>query len=216
MPAVNRIRSVAGLPGVSSTPYAWLDSQDIEIYFNEPLTTATATLLGNYTMSGGFTFTAVTLSRDGTLVTLTTNQAVTAGTAYTITMKGLATVSGDQLPASLPLSVKYQSPTGTILDEVWDNLDGNDTVNDLTSSTLNPNYPNEPTYITYLTSFNAPYNTGVSDYGQRVQGYLYPPTTGNYVFWIASDDNSQLWLSTNSSPSNAAESDLLRQRLDQL
>ena len=156
-------------------------------------------------MSGGITFSAVALSRDGTLVTLTTNQALTAGNAYTITMNGLATVSGDQLPASLPLSVTYQNPTGTILDQVWDNLDGGDTVADLTSPALNPNYPNNPTYSTYLTSFNAPYNTGVSDYGQRVQGYIYPPTTGSYVFWIASDDYSQLWLSTNSSPNNAVE-----------
>ena len=191
---------VAALPGVTS--YVWLDSQDIEIYFSEPLTSATATVLSNYTMSGGITFSAVTLARDGTLVTLTTTQALTAGNAYTITMNGLATVSGDQLPASLPLAVTYQNPKGQILDQVWDNLDGGDTINDLTSPALNPNYPNGPTYVTYLTSFNAPYNTGVSDYGQRVQGYIYPPTTGNYVFWIASDDYSQLWLSTNSSPNN--------------
>ena len=48
-----------------------------------------------------------------------------------------------------------------------------------------------------------PENTGVNDYGQRVQGYLYAPVTGNYNFWIASDDNSQLWLSTSANPSNA-------------
>ena len=51
-------------------------------------------MLGNYTMSGGITFSAVTLSRDGTKVTLTTAKAVTAGNNYTITMNGLATVSG--------------------------------------------------------------------------------------------------------------------------
>ncbi len=36
-------------------------------------------------------------------------------------------------------------------------------------------------------------------------GYVYPPTTGYYIFTIASDDNGQLWLSTNSSPANLAE-----------
>ena len=69
-------------------------------------------MLGNYTMSGGITFSAVALSRDGTMVTLTTNQAITAGNAYTITMNGLATVSGDQLPASLPLSVTVPDADG--------------------------------------------------------------------------------------------------------
>ena len=195
---------VGDLPGVAS--YDWLDTQDVEIYFNEPLTTASATVLSHYSMSDGFTFTAVALSRSGTKVTLTTGQAFAIGNAYTITMTGLATVSGNQLPASLPLSVTYQPPTGEILDQVWDGLDGGDTINDLTSPALNPNYPNNPTITNYLTSFEAPYNTGVSDYGQRVQGYLYPPTSGNYVFWIASDDYSQLWLSTNSSPANIGAS----------
>ena len=198
----------ADLPAVTS--YLWLDSQDVAIYFNEPLTSASATSLSNYSMTvtGGSSvaLSAVVLSRDGTVVTLTTSSVLTAGTAYTITMKNLATVSSNPLPASLPLAVTYQSPMGTILDEVWDDLDSGDSVSDLTSPALNPAYPNDPTYITYLTSFNAPYNTGVDDYGQRVQGYIYPPTTGQYVFWVASDDASQLWLSTNASPANIGSS----------
>ena len=149
---------VADLPGVTS--YVWLDSQDIAIYFSEPLTSATATVLGNYTMSGGITFSAVALSRDGTAVTLTTTQALTAGNAYTITMNGLATVSGDQLPASLPLAVTYQTPTGEILDQVWDNLDGGDTINDLTNPALNPNYPNNPTYTHLLDFVRGPVQHG--------------------------------------------------------
>ena len=36
------------------------------------------------------------------------------------------------------------------------------------------------------------------DYGVQVVGYIYPPTTGNYTFWIASDDDSQLWLNSTS------------------
>src|SRR3954470_13983914 len=27
------------------------------------------------------------------------------------------------------------------------------------------------------------------NYGAQIAGYFYPPATGNYVFWIASDDN---------------------------
>ena len=154
--------------------YDWMDTQDIEIYFSEPLTSATATVLGHYAISGGLTFTAVALSRNGTKVTLTTNQAVSTGTAYTITMTGLATVSGDPLPASLPLSVTYQAPTGNILLQVWDGLDSNTAVNDLTSPALNPNYPNNPTYTTYLTSFDAPYNTSVTELRRSDPGLRLP------------------------------------------
>ncbi len=33
-------------------------------------------------------------------------------------------------------------------------------------------------------------------YGQRLSGFLHPPRSGDYVFKVASDDNSELWLST--------------------
>src|SRR5512135_2398490 len=32
-------------------------------------------------------------------------------------------------------------------------------------------------------------------YGQRLSGWLVPATTGDFTFWIASDDSSELWLS---------------------
>ena len=34
---------------------------------------------------------------------------------------------------------------------------------------------------------------------------MYPPVTGQYTFWIASDDQGELWLSTNTSPNNAVQ-----------
>ncbi len=38
-----------------------------------------------------------------------------------------------------------------------------------------------------------------------MRGYITAPATGNFTFWIASDDASQLWLSTDSSPANKAQ-----------
>jgi hypothetical protein len=55
--------------------------------------------------------------------------------------------------------------------------------------------------ITVLSSFSAPVNDG-TNYGVRVRGYVCPPMTGNYVFFIASDDESQLFLSTDGNPAN--------------
>ena len=51
------------------------------------------------------------------------------------------------------------------------------------------------------TSFEAASNAG-DQYGLRVRGYLVPPSTGPYTFWVAGDDNSELWLSTDSNPAN--------------
>ena len=87
---------------------------------------------------------------------------------------------------------------GSITREVYSNIGGN-AISDLISS---PNYPNAPSETSELTDFfEAP--TDVAEaYGQRVRGYIVPPVTGDYTFWIASDDNGALYLSTDSNPAN--------------
>src|SRR5690606_29104090 len=40
------------------------------------------------------------------------------------------------------------------------------------------------------------------DYGQRISGYLVPPEHGRYTFWLASDNSSEFWLSTDENPAN--------------
>lgn len=56
-------------------------------------------------------------------------------------------------------------------------------------------YPDFPSGRQYLTSFEAPVNLG-EHYVSRVRGYLYPPRTGEYSFWIAADNQGSLYLST--------------------
>jgi hypothetical protein len=52
-----------------------------------------------------------------------------------------------------------------------------------------------------LTIFEGPENVG-TNYGARIRGYICPPATGSYIFWIASNDHSELWLSTDRDPAN--------------
>ncbi len=92
--------------------------------------------------------------------------------------------------------------TGTILREVWEGIGGT-SVSDLTGSA---DYPYNPTSSDELTSFDVPEfgDPGLgADFGSRLHGYLHPETSGDYTFWIASDDSSELWLSTDESPDNA-------------
>jgi len=89
----------------------------------------------------------------------------------------------------------YQSVCGqTILREVYTNITGSSIAN-LTASEKFPYYPD---LRTYQTNFEAPTSFG-DYYGTRMRGYLIPPVPGYYSFWIASDDNSQLFLSTDES-----------------
>ncbi|HMO66201.1 MAG TPA: PA14 domain-containing protein, partial [Verrucomicrobiota bacterium] len=43
----------------------------------------------------------------------------------------------------------------------------------------------------------------LDNYGQRMHGFVLAPLTGNYTFWIASDDQGALFLSTDGNPANA-------------
>jgi uncharacterized repeat protein (TIGR01451 family) len=85
------------------------------------------------------------------------------------------------------------TPLGTISREVWNNVTGT-SVNDIPVN-------DPPDIEDELTIFEIPTNAG-NEYGTRLRGYVCAPATGNYTFWIASDDNGQLWLSTNADPAN--------------
>jgi hypothetical protein len=84
--------------------------------------------------------------------------------------------------------------------EVWNGPGGSSLAN-LTSWSAYPNSPSSRNLVTGL--FEAP--TDIADnYGQRIHGYLLAPETGTYTFWIAGDDNSALYISTDANPANAS------------
>jgi hypothetical protein len=62
-------------------------------------------------------------------------------------------------------------------------------------------YTNSPSFVNYLTSFETPSGQGTS-YAERVSALFIPALSGNYVFFLAGDDDSDLFLSTDSSPAN--------------
>jgi hypothetical protein len=94
--------------------------------------------------------------------------------------------------------IKVGGGTGKILREWWTGITGS-SVSILTS---NVNYPHNPTGRELITKLEGPTNWA-NNYGTRIRGYLHPALGGIYTFWIASDDYSELWLSTDSNPSNA-------------
>jgi hypothetical protein len=88
-------------------------------------------------------------------------------------------------------------PVGAIR-QWWSNIGGT-AITDLTN---NPSYPNSPTGSEFLTIFEGPVNWA-DNYGSRLYGWLYPPQSGDYTFWLATDDGGELWLSTDEDPAKA-------------
>ncbi|PYJ97404.1 MAG: hypothetical protein DME23_15695, partial [Verrucomicrobia bacterium] len=90
--------------------------------------------------------------------------------------------------------------TNGILREVYYNINGNAVAN-LTSA---PKFPASPDEEFIESAFEAPSNFA-DNYGQRMRALLVPPVTGSYVFWISSDDNSVLYLSTDEDPAHKVQ-----------
>ncbi len=90
---------------------------------------------------------------------------------------------------------------GNLLLQTWDNVTGY-AITDLTNNSA---YPNSPTSSRYILNFQKPTSNAADNYGDRAMGYIYAPTTGTYYFTITGDDFTELYLSTNTSPSSKSK-----------
>ena len=86
---------------------------------------------------------------------------------------------------------------GTLTRAVWTGRQGS-SVADLTNYRF---YPGRPNILEEIPSFEGPTNWG-DHYGTLMHGFLTPPRTGSYTFWIAGDNNCELWLSSDANPAN--------------
>lgn len=77
----------------------------------------------------------------------------------------------------------------------WSDLSGT-TVATLTGDVR---FPNQPLRRTLLTGLELPGTQGVN-YGIRLRAWVLPPVTGDYTFWVAGDDEAELWLSVDDTP----------------
>ncbi|MEE9345459.1 MAG: ImpA family metalloprotease [Methylococcales bacterium] len=107
---------------------------------------------------------------------------------------GTTTVQSQQ--TILIVQTAQADSTGILL-EHWKNI-GGDSISNLTA---NNNYPDNPTQTSLLTDFETP-SQSYGSYGQRVSGYLKVSESAEYIFWISSDDEGQLRLSTDTDPAN--------------
>jgi hypothetical protein len=120
-----------------------------------------------------------------------------AGTSYYWRVDGLDAM--DQARAGQVWSFTTGDPVeGKVVREWWSTINGT-LVNNLTADSR---YPNSPSGRELLSSFEGPVDWADS-YGSRLSGWLVPPKSGEYIFWIASDDGGELWLSTDVDPNNA-------------
>jgi putative heme-binding domain-containing protein len=86
-------------------------------------------------------------------------------------------------------------PTGVIQREFWLDLPAEG----ISGLAKHADFPDKPTGTGLLTRFESPVNWK-ENFGARIRGYIHPPQTGDYVFWMAADDYAELWLSPSEDP----------------
>jgi len=177
-----------------------LNLQAVTIVFDQFVDPTSATDLFNYAVDGGFGITAATLNPDGLSVTLTLDSAQSPNQNYCVTVAGVTSGAGLDLDPN-PTTVCYQSfvvSPGFAVQEIYFTGAGV-LLSDLEASPL---YPNNPSQVRYRSFAGINTADEFDNYGTRLSGWIVPPVSGDYVFYLAADDQGDLWLSTDSSPAN--------------
>lgn len=162
--------------------------------------TPRARATGTPTVSAGTVVTETANVTASFAASATTDITSTSEITGSIDVTATAVATPTPTPSAKPGSAGADAPggSGAITRELWTEIKGM-TIVDLTAS---PNYPGAPNARDTLEELNVVLD--LENAGQRIRGYLYPPITGDYRFWIASDDEGQLFLSSDATPANAA------------
>lgn len=109
-------------------------------------------------------------------------------TSFTLRAIGAAGTLSSSTPK--PVTVIQGFGSGTIRREWWMGVEGFTIADGFKAS----GYPDRPQGEGDEPRFASPRDWN-NNYLQRLRGFITPPFDGEYVFWIAGDDESQLWLS---------------------
>lgn len=176
---------------------------DILIRFDEVVSAETAGNPANYQIDGGLSIASATVAADGSNVVLRTATPQQEATTYTLTINGIRDISSasNQIAANTQMSfTTFRVQTGYLRRQIYTGF-GGVLVADLTN---NAAYPDNPTAVNLITTFEGPLNV-LDNYGTRISGYVIPPVSGDYRFFIATDDQGALFLSTDENPANKTQ-----------
>lgn len=176
------------------------DLKTVIAVFSETVTPATANVAANYSIPG-LTVSNATLVKPNTVRLGTSAQP--QATTFVLTVTNLRDEAGNLIdPAanSQPFTTPKVVP-GAGLWKAYTGIGGT-AVADLTS---NAKYPYAPDVVRIVAGFDSPNGFG-DNFGSRMIGWVTPTATGDYDFFIRSDDASALFLSTDDTAANLSTS----------
>lgn len=94
---------------------------------------------------------------------------------------------------AMTFAAKAGATESAVLREIWTGISGT-AVSDIPTGT-------PPNVVDRLPNLESPPGYG-EFYGVRLRAIITAPASGDYTFWVAGDDNCEVWLSTDDSPAN--------------
>ena len=177
----------------------------ITVFFDEGMDPASVVNLASYELrdSGNnvVALSSPVANADGRSVTFTT-PTQPAGAFYTLRAENVTDVAGNPLALTNFTFQVYTFTPGFVMKELYLGLSTSTVaLSDLTNS---PAYPNSPSIVRLGNLLELNTFDEFEGYGARLSGAIIPPTSGNYTFYMAADDNGVLFLSTDANPANLA------------
>jgi hypothetical protein len=186
--------------------------RQVRVVFDQFVDETTSQDTFNYT-SDSFGFSSAVRNADSLSVTLTldaNSASQTPGANYCVKISGVKSSSGqDMAPAEV--NACFQAcviSCGFAVQELYGAVRpgaaaiGGVNITDLLAD---PRYPNNPDLVRYKGGLSANNGDEFDNYGTRISGYIIPPVSGGYVFYLAADDGGDFWLSTDNSPANLVQ-----------
>jgi hypothetical protein len=218
-PTVDSVTALGTASDTGGKPYL------VKVVFSKRVDLDTAQTIANYSLSPSVTIYQVVLPADPATApikadwrtAILSTAGLTPGQKYSLTISHVKDQA--QSPNTIATTtVSFKVPTlnqgGVVWDYYYLGTSSGNTIDNLTSSQY---YPDAPQASSTLTAFDSTSITSGDltknplfgsvlgeHYGAVVSGWLTPTVSGDYYFFLASDDGSQLYLGTDATPGSAS------------
>jgi hypothetical protein len=173
----------------------------VTINFSEPIDSSSL-IPSSFAIDGGLVISGVEAFMDPTtsLVTqaILTTSLQTEGKVYNVTINNVKDSVGNPMTnVKASFTAYVTDPTVKMLCEFYDNIGS------ISALQASAKYlADMPDRVIAAPDFQTPLWENGDNYGGRLAAVVTAPATGNYIFHITSDDNSQLYVSQDETPGN--------------
>ena len=213
--------TVLAVTGLGTPNYNGPSPYLVKVEFSKRVDYNTAIDPTKYSFNPAVNITGVQVPADDNTVTLGGDwrEALIATAGLTPGQKYALTVGGIKDQATTPNTMAtattyFRAPVLTPGVVAWDYYYLGAPYSGVGNLMANPLFPSSPETNSYFTAFDSDQITGGDlnnnpafgalgdNYGDSVSGWLTPTVSGDYYFFVASDDASQLDLSSDANPGN--------------